>query len=83
MDFGSLVEALYGIEEATTRGLWSEFSPTESKGKRPLGGQRPRDVGAISSAGLSPPRRYQTVGKTSRFHHPPPSRVHYRPRAPP
>ena len=82
IDFGSLVQALYGIEEATTRGLWSEFSPTESKGKRPLRGQRPRDVGAISSVGLRPLRRYQ-VGQTYGFHHPPPPCVHYRPRAPP
>ena len=37
-DFGSLVQALYGIEEGIARGLWSESSPTNSKGKRPLGG---------------------------------------------
>ena len=29
-DFGSLVQALYGIEEDITRGLWSESSPTDS-----------------------------------------------------
>ena len=43
-DFGSLVQALYGIEEGIARGLWSESSPTDSKGKRPLGGQRSGDV---------------------------------------
>ncbi|RVW92803.1 hypothetical protein CK203_042611 [Vitis vinifera] len=63
-DFGSLVQALYGIEEGIARGLWSESSPTDSKGKRPLGGQRSGDVGAISSAGMRPSRRYQTVGQT-------------------
>ena len=74
-DFGSLVQALYGIEEGITRGLWFESSPTDSKGKRPLGGQRPGDVGAISSAGLRPPRRYQTIEQTSGFHYPPPPHV--------
>ncbi|RVW18283.1 Retrovirus-related Pol polyprotein from transposon 17.6 [Vitis vinifera] len=63
-DFGSLVQALYGIEEGIARGLWSESSPTDSKGKRPSGGQRSGDVGAISSAGMRPSRRYQTVGQT-------------------
>ncbi|RVW68560.1 Transposon Ty3-I Gag-Pol polyprotein [Vitis vinifera] len=63
-DFGSLVQALYGIEEGIARGLWSESSPTDSKGKRPSGGQRSGDVGAISSAGMRPSRHYQTVGQT-------------------
>ena len=35
--FGSLVQALYGIEKGITRGLWSESSPTVSKEKKPLG----------------------------------------------
>ncbi|KAL6313270.1 hypothetical protein AAG906_016108 [Vitis piasezkii] len=48
-DFGYLVKALYGIEEGIARGLWSESFPTDSKGKKPLGGQRSRDVGVISS----------------------------------
>ena len=39
--FGSLVQALYGIEEGMARGLWFESSPFDSKGKKPLGGQRP------------------------------------------
>ena len=39
-DFGSLVQALYGIEEGIARGLWSESSPTDSKGKKPSGEQR-------------------------------------------
>ena len=48
-NFGYLVKALYGIEEGIARGLWSESFPTDSKGKKPLGGQRSGDVGAISS----------------------------------
>ena len=61
-DFGSLVQALYGIEEGIAKGLWFESFPSVSKGKKPLGGQRPGDMGAISSASLRPPRRYRTVG---------------------
>ena len=61
-DFRSLIQALYGIEEGIARGLWPESFPTDPKGKKPSGGQRSRDVGAISSAGMRPPRHYQTVG---------------------
>ena len=57
-DFGSLVQALYGIEEDITRELWSESSPSNSKGKKPLGRQRLGDVGVIGSAGLKPPKIY-------------------------
>ncbi|RVW36985.1 hypothetical protein CK203_099638 [Vitis vinifera] len=32
-DFGSLVQTLYGIEEGIARGLWSESSPIDSKGR--------------------------------------------------
>nr|CAN76697.1 hypothetical protein VITISV_009720 [Vitis vinifera] len=81
-DFGSLVQALYGIEEGIARGLWSESSPTDSKGKRPSGGQRSGDVGAISSAGMRPSRHYQTVGQTPGYYYPPSPHAHYRPPAP-
>ena len=37
-DFGSLEQALYGIEDDIARGLWPESSPTDSKGNKPLGG---------------------------------------------
>ena len=63
-DFGSLVQALYGIEKGIARGLWSESSPIDSKGKKPSGGQRLGDVGVISSIGMRLPRHYQTVGQT-------------------
>ncbi|KAL6335889.1 hypothetical protein AAG906_003514 [Vitis piasezkii] len=71
---------LYGIEEGIAKGLWSESSPSDSKGKKPLGGQRSGDVGVIGSVGLRPPRRYQTVGQTSKLYYPPSPRVQYRPR---
>nr|CAN75227.1 hypothetical protein VITISV_043867 [Vitis vinifera] len=81
-DFGTLVQALYGIEEGIARGLWFESSPTDSKGKRPSGGQRSGDVGAISSAGMRPSRRYQTVGQTPGYYYPPSPHVQYRPPIP-
>ena len=34
-DFGSLVQALYDIEEGIARGLWPESSPSDSKEKNP------------------------------------------------
>ena len=47
-DFGTLLQALYDIEEGISRGLWVKSSLTDPKGKRPLGGPR-SDVGAIST----------------------------------
>ena len=40
VDFGSLVQALYGIDEGIARGLWPNSSPLDSKGKKPTNGQR-------------------------------------------
>ena len=37
-DFGSLLQALYGIEGGIVRGLWPESSPSDPKGKNPSGG---------------------------------------------
>ena len=34
IDFRSLVQALYGIEEGIARGLWADSSPPDSKGKK-------------------------------------------------
>ena len=62
VDFGSLVQALYGIEEGITRGLWPDSSPSDSKGKKPAIGQRPGDVSTISATRPRSPRYYQTVG---------------------
>ena len=46
-DFGSLLQALYGIEEGISRGLWAGSSPSDSKKKKPWSGPRPSDVGTI------------------------------------
>ena len=56
IDFGSLVQALYGIEEGISRGLWVDSSPSNSKGKKPGSGPRPSDVDAISMIGHKPQR---------------------------
>ncbi|KAL6312323.1 hypothetical protein AAG906_007996 [Vitis piasezkii] len=78
VDFGSLVQALYGIEEGIARGLWPNSSPSDSKRKKPAIGQRSRDVSAISAARPRPPRYYQTVGQTSGVYYPPsPHDLHY------
>ena len=55
-DFGSLVQALYGIEEGISRGLWADSSPSDSKGKKPGSGPRPSDVGAIGMTRHRSPR---------------------------
>ena len=50
-DFGSLLQALYGIEEGISRGLWADSSHSDSKGKKPGSGPRPSDVGTIGMTG--------------------------------
>ena len=82
VDYGSLVQALYGIEEGITRGLWSDSSPSYLKGNKPTIGQRSGDVSAISVAKLRPPRYYQTIGQTSGVYYPPSPYLHYRPPIP-
>ena len=46
-DFGSLVLALYDVENGISRGLWTDSSPSDVKKKKPFGGQRSVDVSAI------------------------------------
>ncbi|RVW24535.1 hypothetical protein CK203_090898 [Vitis vinifera] len=35
-DFGSLVLALYDVEDGISRGLWTDSSPSDIKGKKPF-----------------------------------------------
>ncbi|RVW42227.1 hypothetical protein CK203_096536 [Vitis vinifera] len=42
-NFGSLVLALYDIEDSISRGLWIDSSPGDVKGKKPFRGQRSVD----------------------------------------
>ena len=50
IDFGSLVQALYGIEEGIARGFWADFSLSDSKGKKLGSGPRSSDIGAIGTS---------------------------------
>ena len=54
-DFGSLVQALCGIEEGISRELWVDSSALDSKGKRPRSRPKPSDVGAIGMTGYRSP----------------------------
>ena len=56
-DFGSLVLALYDVEDGISRGLCSESSLVDAKGKKPVGRQR-LDVGTIISTSQRPPRHH-------------------------
>ena len=57
IDFGSLVQALYGIEDGIAKGLWANSSPSYSKGMKPGSGPRPLDVGIIGMMGHKSSRR--------------------------
>ena len=59
-DFGSLVQALYGIEEGIARGLWADSSSPDSKGKKPVSGPRSLDIGAIGTSSHRFSRQPQT-----------------------
>ena len=59
-NFGSLVQALYDIEDSIARGLWADSSPSDSKGKKPGSGPRPSNVCTISIMGHRSSRRPQT-----------------------
>ena len=49
-NFGSLVQALYSIEEGIARGLWADSSPPNSKGKKPGLGPKSSYIGAIDTS---------------------------------
>ena len=67
-DFGSLVLALYDVEDDISRGLWTDSSPSDIKGKKPFAGQRSVDVSAIGSSSQRPLRRHQPVPQLSEPH---------------
>ncbi|RVW89757.1 hypothetical protein CK203_047209 [Vitis vinifera] len=60
-DFGSLVMALYDVEDGISRGLWTDSSPSDIKGKKPFVGPRPTDVSAIGSSSQRPLMRHQPI----------------------
>ena len=59
-NFGSLVQALYGIENGIARGLWVDSSLSDLKGKKPGLGPKPSDIGTIGMMGHRFSRRPQT-----------------------
>ena len=59
-DFGSLVSALYDMEDDISRWLWYDSSSIDAKGNKPLGKQRSY-VGIITSTSQRPPKRHQPV----------------------
>ena len=82
MDYRALIEALYGIEDGMVFVLWSDSSSSNSKGKKPSGSYRPREVGSISSFRQGAPRpQYASIRqhKTSYAQ----SSVQYKPSIPP
>ena len=56
MDYRALLEALYDIKDSMTRGLWSDSSSSDSKGKKASGSYRSREVEATSSFRPGPPK---------------------------
>ncbi|RVW49198.1 hypothetical protein CK203_087456 [Vitis vinifera] len=80
-NFGSLVLALYDVEDDISRGLWTDSSPSGIKGKKHFVGQRSVDVSAIGSSSQRPLRRHQPIPQLSEphFSYAP---HQYRPRAP-
>ena len=49
-NFGSLVQALYGIEEGIAGGLWEDSSPPDLKGKKPGSSPRSSNASAIGTS---------------------------------
>ena len=79
MDYKALIKALYGIEDGMVRGLWSDSSSSDSKGKKP---SRPGEVEAISSFRHGAPRpQYASI--RSHWNSYAQSSIQYRPSIPP
>ncbi|RVW83871.1 hypothetical protein CK203_042099 [Vitis vinifera] len=79
-DFGSLVMALYDVEDGISRGLWTDSSPSDIKGKKPFVGSRPADV-SYRFFQSEASRRHQPIPQFPEPHSSYASHQ-YRPRAP-
>ena len=60
------MQALYGIEEGISRGLWADSPPSDSKGKKPGLGRKPSDVETIGMMGHRSLCRPQTQRQFSK-----------------
>ena len=49
-NFGSLIQALYSIEEGIARGLWADSSSPDLNGKKLGLGPRSSDIGALGTS---------------------------------
>ena len=81
IDFDSLVLALYDVEDGISRGLWTNSSPSDVKGKKPFWRQRSIDVSAIGSTSQRSLRHHQPVPQLPETH-PSYAPHQYRSRAP-
>ena len=60
IDFGSFIQALYGIEEGIARGLWADSSLPDSKGKKSGSGSKSSNIGVIGTSSHNFSRRPKT-----------------------
>ena len=82
MDYRALIEALYDIKDGMPRGLWSDSSFSDSKGKKPSGSYRLGEIGAIGSFRQGAPRpQYASIQQHGTSYAQ--SSVQYRPFIPP
>ena len=68
-DFGSLVQALYNVQESISQEVWPKSSLSDSKIKKSSGGQS-LNVGIISTFRPRLPRYKQSFPQTFRAHSP-------------
>ncbi|RVW29152.1 hypothetical protein CK203_102556 [Vitis vinifera] len=74
-------ESLFSVEDGLARGLWPDFFPIDSKGKKPSGEQRP-NVSTISPTKQRTFRRHQSPSHAAMGYYPY-SRYQYRQSIPP
>ncbi|RVW73253.1 hypothetical protein CK203_059160 [Vitis vinifera] len=56
------------LDDGISRGLWTDSSPSDIKGKKPFVEQRSTDVSAIGSSNQRPLRRHQPIPQLSEPH---------------
>ena len=81
-EFGSLVQALYDIEEGIARGLWADSSPPDSKGKKSRLGPRTSDIGAMGTSSHKISHQPQTHRQSANIPYQMVQQDQYRPVAP-
>lgn len=82
VNFRSLFLALFSVDEGVSRGLWSNSSSFDPKGKKPTREQKSRDVSVISSTSQRPSKCRQLTPQIVQAYFPYPQN-RYRPSVPP